>query len=72
MESIFGTYTCFKYLIILCTVFLLRRVPQHKELTKIQSERGAVSYTNAREKRFQNAVSACILLKKNFSNSIPS
>jgi hypothetical protein len=34
-------------------------------------ERGAVSYANAWKKRFQNAVLACVLLGKNFWNSIP-
>jgi hypothetical protein len=31
---------------------------------------GGVSYIDAREKRFQNTIPACALLRKNFSNNI--
>jgi hypothetical protein len=31
-----------------------------------------VTYIGARKKRFQNAIPACILLRKNFKNDIPS
>jgi hypothetical protein len=47
-------------------IFVLKKVPDRKEWPKIQSERGGVNYTNARrKKRFQNAVPACFLLRKN-------
>jgi hypothetical protein len=39
---------------------------------KFGSREGNVSYTSARKKRFQNAVLACILLRKNFQNDVPS
>jgi hypothetical protein len=33
---------------------------------------GGVSYIDARGKRFQNAILACVVLRKNFQNSFPA
>jgi hypothetical protein len=49
----------------------LKSVPERKEWPRLRPERGGVSYTNARTKRFQNVVMACVLIK-NFQNGIPA
>jgi hypothetical protein len=57
---------------IVSAIFLLKKVLECKEWPKTWSERGDVSYTNARKKRFWNAVPAWVLLRKNFWNSVPA
>jgi hypothetical protein len=59
------TYVCI-------TVFLYKKVLECKEWPKIRLKRGGVSHTNAMKKRFQNAVPACVLLRKNLQSGIPS
>jgi hypothetical protein len=51
-------------------VFIFKKVAECR-VTQIRSRGVVLSYTNARKKRFQSAVPACIL-KKNFWDGVPS
>jgi hypothetical protein len=53
-------------------LFFWKKFRNAESVPKIQSERCGIGYTNARKKRFPNAVPSCVLLKKNFRNSVPA
>jgi hypothetical protein len=44
--------------------------PNAYSATKFDRSGGGVNYIQAREKGFRNAVSACVLLRKNFRNGV--
>jgi hypothetical protein len=56
---------------VLCiAIFLLKKVVECKEWSKICLEWGGVIYTNARKKRFWNAIPAWFLVRENLRNRV--
>lgn len=59
-----NNHICINIIIIISSISLLKKVAECNEWHKIRSERGSISYTNAREKRIWNAVPAALFWQR--------